>query len=59
MNAAAIKQNPDPEAYVNVPLKQEVKSALQERATENGRNMGREAAVIITKSVMRGKSAAS
>lgn len=38
-----------------MPLKPEVKSALQERAAANGRPAGREAAAIVTKSVMRGK----
>lgn len=48
------------EEYVNMPLKPEVKAALAERAVENGRNMGREAATIVTKTVMRGvKSPAS
>lgn len=42
------------EEYVNMPLKPEVKSALQERAAANGRPAGREAAAIVTKSVMRG-----
>lgn len=38
-----------------MPLKPEVKSALAERAAENGRSTGREAAAIVTKSVMRGR----
>ena len=47
------------EEYVNMPLKPEVKSALKERAAENGRNVGREAAAIVTKTVMRGKTSAT
>ena len=41
------------EVYVNVPLKPEIKSALTQCAALNSRAAGREAAVIITKSVMR------
>jgi len=41
------------ESLVGVPLKDEVKHALSERADENGRALGREAAKIIEKVVMR------
>ena len=47
------------EEYVNMPLKPEVKSALKERAAANGRPAGREAAAIVTKSVMRGRTTAA
>ena len=43
------------EEYVNTPLKPEVKAALLARAAENGRVAGREAALIITRCVMRNK----
>jgi hypothetical protein len=43
------------EYYVNMPLKLEVKCALLARAAANGRPAGREAAAIVTKTVMRGK----
>lgn len=42
-----------------MPLKPEVKSALAERAAENGRSTGREAAAIVTKSVMRSRTTAA
>lgn len=53
-NTTTKKQTAAPaEEYVNMPLKPEVKSALQERAAANGRTTGREAALIVTKTVMR------
>lgn len=62
MNNTATKTQsavPAEEEYVNMPLKPEVKSALKERAAENGRNVGREAAAIVTKTVMRGRTSAA
>lgn len=57
MNDTTPKKSPTApvEEYVNMPLKPEVKSALQERAAENGRNMGREAAAIVTKTILKTK----
>lgn len=41
------------ESMVNVPLKIEVRNVLERRADENGRAMGREAARIIERELMK------
>lgn len=43
----------DNEKIVQVPLSEEAKAALENRAAENGRATGREAARIITKAVLK------
>ena len=44
------------EKIVQVPLSEEAKAALEERADANGRAIGREAAQIINKVVLRDKN---
>ena len=41
------------EKIVQVPLSKEAKAALKERADANGRTIGREAAQILNKAVLR------
>lgn len=41
------------ESVINVPLKVEVRNILERRADENGRAMGREAARIIERELMK------
>ncbi len=41
------------ESMVNVPLKIEARNVLERRADENGRAMGREAARIIERELMK------
>lgn len=41
------------ESVVNVPLKVEVRNILERQADENGRAMGREAARIIERELMK------
>lgn len=45
------------EKIISVPLSEEAKAALEERADANGRSTGREAAQIINKVVMRNANA--
>ncbi len=51
-----MKATPPKDEYINTPVRPEVKAALRERAAENGRAIGREASLILTKAVMRGKT---
>jgi plasmid stability protein len=45
------------EKMLNVPLDEEVRKKLDERADENGRASSREAAAIITDALRKGKKA--
>lgn len=45
------------EKVINVPLDAASKAALEVRAAENGRAMGREAAMIIRRELAAGKAA--
>jgi len=41
------------ESILQVPISEEAKAALQERATANGRAMGREAQQILNKTLLK------
>ena len=43
------------ESILQVPISEEAKAALQERATANGRAMGREVQQILNKTLLKDK----
>lgn len=50
--------NNENESILQVPISDEAKAALQERAAANGRAMGREAQQILNKTLLKNPKAA-